>query len=117
MNFTALGVRAEKTARTVTIDWADGHQSIYPFFLVRAACPCAMCKGGHENMRQDPDPQVFQLSDSDTPKNRVKSLAGVGQYALSFEWEDGHHFGIYTWEYLRKLCPCAECRRFFGTGG
>lgn len=29
----------------------------------------------------------------------------VGNYALQFAWDDGHHTGIYTWEYLKRLCP------------
>jgi DUF971 family protein len=33
----------------------------------------------------------------------------VGGYALQFAWSDGHSSGIYTWEYLRLACPCAEC--------
>jgi DUF971 family protein len=27
---------------------------------------------------------------------------------LQPSWDDGHHTGIYTWEYLRKLCPVQE---------
>jgi DUF971 family protein len=37
------------------------------------------------------------------------SVTAVGNYALSFGWSDGHDSGIYTFEYLRKLCPCAQC--------
>jgi hypothetical protein len=33
----------------------------------------------------------------------------VGNYALAFAWSDGHSTGIYTFEYLRKLCPCPQC--------
>jgi DUF971 family protein len=35
----------------------------------------------------------------------------VGRYALGFDWSDGHTTGIYPFEYLRDLCPCAECSR------
>ena len=34
----------------------------------------------------------------------------VGKYAIRFEWNDGHEHGIYSWEYLREWCPCAECK-------
>jgi DUF971 family protein len=37
------------------------------------------------------------------------SVAPVGNYALQFRWSDGHDTGIYTFEYLRKLCPCPHC--------
>jgi DUF971 family protein len=33
----------------------------------------------------------------------------VGNYALHFEWSDGHSTGIYTFDHLRKLCPCPQC--------
>ena len=33
----------------------------------------------------------------------------VGNYALNFRWSDGHSTGIYTFEYLRKICPCSQC--------
>ena len=34
----------------------------------------------------------------------------VGKYAIRFIWNDGHEHGIYSWEYLREHCPCAECK-------
>jgi DUF971 family protein len=34
----------------------------------------------------------------------------VGNYAVRIHWSDGHNSGIYSWEHLRKICPCAECR-------
>jgi DUF971 family protein len=37
------------------------------------------------------------------------NVAPVGNYALQFRWSDGHETGIYTFEYLRKLCPCSRC--------
>jgi DUF971 family protein len=35
----------------------------------------------------------------------VQTIQQVGNYAIQFTWDDGHHTGIYTWEYLYKLCP------------
>jgi DUF971 family protein len=37
--------------------------------------------------------------------NELERLEPVGNYALQPIWKDGHAFGIYTWEYLRQLCP------------
>lgn len=104
------GITASKQMSELTIVWDDGHTSIYPFPLLRAACPCAECRGGHENMRSEPDPEVFSVILEDTPATRLKSLEAVGSYAITIEWEDGHHFGIYNWNYLRALCPCPICR-------
>lgn len=103
-------ISANKTARVLKITWKDGHVSDYPFGLLRAACPCATCRGGHENMRSEPDPEVFTARMEDTSATRLVKLEAVGQYAISIEWEDGHHFGIYNWHFLRHLCPCETCR-------
>jgi DUF971 family protein len=62
-------------------------------------------------MGSDPDPVVFLRPAEDTPATRLKNLEAVGAYAITIEWEDGHHYGIYNWNYLRALCPCLECRQ------
>ena len=94
----------------MSIQWGDVHLSDYSFILLRNACPGAECRGGHANMSADPDPQVFGLPIEDSPATRMQTVEAVGAYALTIEWEDGHHYGIYTWNYLRKLCPCPICR-------
>ena len=33
----------------------------------------------------------------------------VGRYAISVEWSDGHDTGIYSYQTLRAMCPCATC--------
>jgi DUF971 family protein len=104
------GITANRQTRQLTITWSDGHVSTYPFGLLRHACPCASCRGGHEHMRSEPDPAVFDLPDEDSPATRLANLEAVGSYAVSPAWEDGHHYGIYTWHYLRALCPCEDCR-------
>ena len=62
-------------------------------------------------MHADPDPAVFDLPDEETPATMIRNLELVGSYALTVEWEDGHHYGIYNWHYLRALCPCPDCRK------
>ncbi len=104
------GIQANRQARQVKITWNDGHTSIYPFAFLRRACPCAECKGGHDNMGTLPPAEVYDQPDEDTPATRLANLEAVGSYALSPAWEDGHHYGIYNWSYLRAICPCAECR-------
>lgn len=104
-------ITADRNQGILKITWADGHASEYPFGLLRAACPCASCRGGHENMHPEPDEEVFLTHLPDGPEIRMHSIEGVGSYAITIEWEDGHHYGIYNWHYLRKLCPCQECRK------
>jgi len=104
------GVTVNKKTREFTIKWLDGHTSVYPFGLLRAACPCASCRGGHENMNREPDPNVFRVTLEDSPATRISNVIPVGSYALTIVWEDGHDYGIFNWFYLRALCPCEECR-------
>jgi DUF971 family protein len=111
------GITVDRQARNMTVEWNDGHTSVYSFSLLRYACPCAECKGGHENMRADPDPKVFDLAAEDSPATRIQNVEAVGSYALTIAWEDGHHYGIYNWTYLRKLCPCRQCREDMEEGG
>lgn len=109
-DFRPTGITADRTQSTLTITWSDGHVSIYPFGLLRNACPCAECRGGHDQMSAEPAPAIFQKPDAEGPAARLRSLEAVGSYAIAIEWEDGHHHGIYTWRYLRALCPCLACR-------
>lgn len=109
-NLIPTGITANRLERVLTIRWNDGHTSQYPFGLVRAACPCATCRGGHENMGSEPDPNVYEKEMPDSPETRLVKIEAAGAYGIVIEWEDGHHYGIYNWHYLRALCPCPECR-------
>ncbi len=103
-------ITADRTTATFIVKWNDFHESRYPFALLRAGCPCAECRGGHEKMSANPDPAVFSIELEDSSANRIQNVEPVGSYAITIAWEDGHHFGIYTWKYLRALCPCPVCR-------
>lgn len=109
MNPKPVSITANRLESVVTIQWDDDHVSKYPFELLRLGCPCAECRGGHDKMGAEPDPEVFIKHLSDGPSVKLKNIVGVGSYAISPIWEDDHEFGIYNWHYLRALCPCPEC--------
>ena len=100
-----ISITANRQKRELAVIWDDGHESIYPFELLRAACPCAECRGGHDKMGSAPPAEVFDLSIDDEWKVTLKNIIPVGSYAITPVWEDGHDYGIYQWEYLRALCP------------
>ena len=110
MSEKPTGVTANKSKREFTLTWDDGHISNYPFGLLRAACPCASCRGGHENMKSEPDAEVFTKVMEDSPSTRLVNIVATGSYALTIVWEDGHDYGIFNLKYLSSLCPCDECR-------
>ena len=100
------GVTVNRQTRELTLAWNGGHESVYAFSLLRSACPCAECQDGHENMRSEPDNEVFALPVVDSPATRVHNEETVSTYAITIAWEDGHHNRIYTRDYLSKLCSC-----------
>lgn len=104
-------ISANRQSMEMTVTWGDGHVSIYPFSLLRAACPCAQCRGGHQNMKAEPEDSVFMVKLEDSPSTHLATVKATGSYAITIVWEDGHDYGIYNWHYLRALCPCPECRR------
>jgi DUF971 family protein len=98
--------------RVVEITWLDGHKSEYDFEYLRWQCPCAICQG------EGGEPGALARTGELAPEQTALADMGpVGNYAMSLVWADGHSTGIYSFEYLRRLCPCAECRARFGPGG
>ncbi|MGA8086556.1 MAG: DUF971 domain-containing protein [Terracidiphilus sp.] len=107
-------VRVKITEGTgLEIDWQDGHKSAWSFAWLRDACPCATCideRKAQGRKAGQPKPKPAALLPMYTPAPKPASAHAVGRYALQFNWLDGHSSGIYSWEYLRRCCHCAECR-------
>lgn len=100
------------TGTGVDITWADGHASHYGFQYLRDACPCAMCEEERGNSGRRPGEPVKQAPGALVifkPTAKPMSAEGVGRYAIKFSWNDNHDLGIYSWKYLREVCPCQQC--------
>jgi DUF971 family protein len=94
------------------IDWRDGHKSAWSFPWLRDACPCATCvdqRTQEDRKPGQPKPKPAAVLPMYTPLAKPKSAQAVGRYAIQFNWLDGHSGGIYSWEYLRRVCQCGEC--------
>ena len=100
-------ITLDKPSATLIVNWPpDNQECRYPLPQLREACPCVECRGGHANMGRAGDPEdLMMLTLTPARSYVVENVALVGNYALQFFWDDGHHTGIYTWEYLRQLCP------------
>ena len=100
------------TGEGMDIEWKDGHRSHYPFPYLRDACPCAMCDQDRVREHREPG-ESPKLPPGALPMFKAAATpteaAGVGKYAIRFAWNDGHEHGIYSWDFLRAFCPCAEC--------
>ena len=85
----------------VEIEWSDGRTSAYTPAQLRRLCPCAQCVNETTGVRMlDPTRVSEDLRQSD--------LALVGNYAITMRFSDGHHTGIFTFEYLRENDPGDE---------
>ncbi len=108
------------TGTGVDIEWKDGHRSHYSFQFLRDACPCAMCdeerdkSGRQPGEPAKPAPGALPMF---KPAVRPVEAEGVGKYAIRFTWNDGHQHGIYSWDFLRDVCPCDECKAARATAG
>ena len=91
-------IHHKRGERRVIVTWGDGHESVFPIDYLRSWCPCAMCQG-HE-------PQARYLG---LQGQELVHVEGVGNYAVSLTWRDGHSTGIYSFRLLRALCPCPAC--------
>jgi DUF971 family protein len=85
----------------ISFTWNDGHAADFDNSYLRGYCPCAGCQGHAAG------PVRYQPPEE--PVDPV-SIQPVGNYGISIQWSDGHATGIYRFEFLRQICPCAECR-------
>jgi DUF971 family protein len=111
----------------VDITWADGHASHYDFKYLREECPCAMCNDERlkkaEGQQKDMQLKKEHLQSAAAPalsspllplykaKLAAKAAHAVGNYALQIDFNDGHTAGIFSFDFLRTICPCQECAR------
>jgi len=117
---TAVQVHVS-TGRGLDINWGDGHASHYEFVYLREKCPCATCNDEREKKAAAPVggpglpglPGLGPALPMFKPKPTARQAKTVGQYALQFEFNDGHSTGIYSYDFLRTICPCEQCARDF----
>lgn len=89
--------------RELLITWEDEHRSLYSHVYLRSLCPCAQCVDEWTGKRTVRPEQI-------SPSLGIAQWEPVGRYAVRFKWSDGHQTGIYSFDYLRKICPCEACR-------
>jgi DUF971 family protein len=91
-----IGVVAEEANRRLLVEWSDGRTTHYPFEWLRWQCPCALCRG--EMGVPGRLASVESLSEEETT---LVDAQPIGRYGIMFFWADGHHDGIFTYEWLR----------------
>ena len=99
-------------SKGIKIDWKDGHRSEFTLAYLRDECPCAGCTGAHGTEPQKTNysaPKPANPFPMFQPTLKMTGVEEVGHYAVRIMWSDGHNSGIYSFEHLRNICPCAEC--------
>ncbi len=103
MRRATLPVAIERRDDGILVTWdRAGHEALFGARALRLACPCAACVdeiSGRpllEPSRVPPDVKPLQVG-------------LVGAYALRVVWSDGHATGLYTFDWLRRACPCPRC--------
>ena len=108
-----VDISVSPARREMRIVWQDRHESVYPFDLLRRECPCALCNDQRSKASASVGPSLTVLSGPvlKAGEVQVKEASPVGRYAINFVWSDGHDSGIYSFDYLRSLCPCSSCQK------
>jgi DUF971 family protein len=83
----------------IAISWSDGAETYCQFERLRAASPSAETQGERDIMGNQ--------YGGDGPKKflgvRVVGWEQIGNYAIRFDFSDGHRTGLYSFDYLRTL--------------
>jgi len=95
-------MHADRAARTFSIEWADGHATVYEFTACAGCALCVLPRRGRPPGWLDSAPA---LTDEQTQMTDVHL---VGNYAVSPHWGDGHSTGFYPFTLLRDRCPCPD---------
>ncbi len=105
---TGLAVdKIEVDENRISIQWSDGHASVYDAKYLRINCGCAECVEEWSKRKL--------LDPASVPADiRAEDYLMVGRYAVQFLWSDAHYTGIYPFEMLRTLCRCDQCKAAAG---
>lgn len=96
---TPRDLKVSIAQQRLTVDWADGAHSEIALGQLRRMCPCATCRTERESQGANP----LRILKADPTDLRIVNARLVGNYAIQFEWSDGHNTGIFDFRFLRTL--------------
>lgn len=88
----------------VAVVWSDGVETYFRSEALRAASPSAENVGERDILGN----QYGGDGPSQFPGVTVEGWEQVGNYALRFDFSDGHRTGLYSFSYLRDLAAKGE---------
>lgn len=98
-------VQVDADARTLTVEWSDDHDAVFPLRRLREACPCAECQGKAIDYIPPPDDASLNDPEEQGPDLSIGSIEPAGSIGIRITWGDGHNAGIFRWDRLRRLQP------------
>lgn len=96
---TPRDLQVKLKEQRLIVEWMDGKRSEYSLDELRRHCPCATCRTQREEQERNP----LRVLKFDPAGVRVTDAKLVGNYAIQFQWSDGHNTGIFDFRYLRAL--------------
>lgn len=84
----------------VAIAWNDGEESYFTFAQLRAASPSAENQGERDILGVR---HGGVTGPCDYSNVSVQGWEIMGNYAIRFDFSDGHRSGLYAYDYLRAL--------------
>ena len=103
LQFTPVRLNLKKDEK-LEIEWQDGRTCVYSISYLRSMCPCAQCKVAREEQQQRKSRLNVLPGNYSQPLSAL-SAELVGNYAIRIDWSDQHGSGIYSFAYLREICP------------
>ena len=94
-------LRLFKEDARLEIEFSDGRTHSLPAEYLRVESPSAEVQGHGPSQKK-----II----SGRRHVKIAAVEPVGHYAIRIAWSDGHGTGIYSFDHLRKICPCAQCR-------
>ena len=83
----------------LAIQWEDGSESYISSESLRANSPSASVSGERDILGN----QYGGESGKDYSQVTIDSWTQVGNYAIRFQFSDGHNTGIYSYDLLKRL--------------
>ncbi len=87
-------LKLRKSARTLTVTFADGASFELPLEYLRVFSPSAEVRG------HGPGQEVLQVGKKHVTVSRIEP---VGAYAIRLVFDDGHNSGLFSWDVLYDL--------------
>lgn len=87
-------INLHQKSRVLELGFDDGSHFELSCEFLRVYSPSAEVRG------HGPGQEVLQLGKETV---NIRSIEPVGNYAIKFEFDDGHNTGIYSWETLYNM--------------